>query len=292
MTASDAYVLEESPEGRTLVVTGGWTAEAAEVLRRGEADGLVLNYARGFRESGLDFLAPDLRVRRLDLLDRSISDLAPVERLGGSLEALSVQAAPNAELDLGGLPRLRAVAGDWTLLRSTLGAVEALQSVVTWDFDEADLHSFRDHVELRNLTIKDAPHLESLSGIGNLPGLAVLGIVLAPRLHNVSDVAELAESLQELKFEACPEITMLDDLEPLVHLRVLGISDCGDIESLAPIRSLKQLEVLYAWASTRVLDKDLSPLAALPRLKEVRMRDRRDYRPRVAKLTAVLASRA
>jgi hypothetical protein len=292
VTASDAYVLEDSPEGRWLVVTGPWTAEAAEALRRGEADGLVLNYARGFKERGLEFLAPDFAIRRLDVLDRTISDLGPIERLEGTLEALSVQAAASAELDLGALPRLRDVAGEWALLRDTLGAVEALESVVTWEFDEVDLHAFRDHVELRNLTIKDAPQLESLSGVGNLPGLAVLGIVLAPRLHDVSDVAELAESLRELKFEACPGIGTLDDVEPLVHLRILGISDCGDIESLAPITSLQKLEMLYAWGSTRVTDGDLSPLTALPRLKEVRMRDRRTYRPRVADLTAALASRA
>jgi hypothetical protein len=184
------------------------------------------------------------------------------------------------------------VIGEWALLRDTLGALEALESVVTWEFDELDLHAFRDHVELRQLTIKDAPYLESLSGIGSVPGLAVLGIVLAPRLQDVSDVAELADSLRELKFEACPGITTLEDLEPLVHLRVLGISDCGDIESLALIRSLTELEVLYAWGSTRVLDRDLSLLVASPRLKEVRMRDRRDYRPRVAELTALLGSRA
>jgi hypothetical protein len=281
-----AYVFDDSPEGRWLVATGPWAPEAADALRRGEADGLVLNYARGFTEGGLEFLAPELPIRRLDVLDRGISDLGPIERLADSLEWLSVQAAPDAELDLAGLPRLRAVAGEWELLRDTLGAVEALESVVTWEFDEVDLHSFRDHVELRELAIKDAPHLESASGIGNLPGLAVLGIVLAPRLQDISDVAGLAESLRELKLEACSRITALDDLEPLVHLRVLGISDCGDIESLAPIRSLEQLEILYAWGSTRVTDGDLSPLAQLPQLKEVRMKDRRNYRPRVAELIA------
>jgi hypothetical protein len=284
-----AYVLEESPEGRSVVVTGSWTAEAGEVLRRGEADGLVLNYARGFKQGGLDFLTPDLPVRRLDVLDRSISDLAPIQRLDGSLESLAIQAAPNAELDLGDLPRLREVIGEWALLRDSLGAVGTLERVVTWEFDEVDLHAFRDHVELRELTIKDGPRLESLSGIGGLPALAVLGVILAPRLHDISDVTELGECLRELKLEACPGISTLEDIEPLVHVRVFGISDCGDIESLAPLASLQELEVLYAWGSTRVVDGSLSPLAALPRLTEVRMRDRREYRPRVADLTAALA---
>jgi hypothetical protein len=40
MTADAGYVLEDSPERRSLVVTGPWSAGATEALRLGEADGL------------------------------------------------------------------------------------------------------------------------------------------------------------------------------------------------------------------------------------------------------------
>lgn len=280
-------MVEDAPEGRTLVVTGGWSDEAREALTRGDADGLVLNYARGFSESNLDFLDGSWSVHRLNILDRGITDLEPIERLHGSLQALSVQAAPNAELDLGALPHLRSVASEWGLIRGSLGRVDALQRVITWRFDEADLHAFRDHVGLERLTIKEAPQLESLSGLADLPELKVLGLFLARRLHDISDVAGLT-SLRELEFEDCPMLDSLDDVESLIDLRFLGFSECGDIESLAPIGPLEQLEVLYAWGSTHVVDGDLSPLARLGRLKEIRMRDRRGYRPRVADLVPAL----
>jgi hypothetical protein len=44
--------------------------------------------------------------------------------------------------------------------------------------------------------------------------------------------------------------------------------------------------MFYAWGSTRILDGDLSPLARLPRLKQIRMRNRRGYRPAVGDLVA------
>jgi internalin A len=287
--ARSGYVLEDEPEGRALVVTGPWTREAADLLARAEVDGLVLNYARGFCEGDLEFLA-GLVVRRLKVLDRRISDLGPIARLGDSLEELSVQAAPRAELDLGAFPRLRSVAGEWGLLRGTLGAVDALRSVITWRFDEADLHAFRDHVGLKRLTVKEAPHLESLSGVADLDQLSAMGIFLARALSDISDAGELASSLRELEFEDCRAIDALDDVEPLVNLRFLGFSECGDVESLGPIGSLEQLEVLHAWGSTRIVDGDLSPLARLPRLGEIRMRDRRGYKPRVADLVAALST--
>ena len=36
------------------MVTGNWTGRAANVLASGQADGLILNYARGYRERTLD----------------------------------------------------------------------------------------------------------------------------------------------------------------------------------------------------------------------------------------------
>src|SRR3954452_11844485 len=198
------------------------------------------------------------------------------------LEEISVQAAADAVLDLAVLPRLRSIAGTWPLIEPTLSAVTGLERAVTWMFADIDLHAFRDHVALKSLTIKDAPFMESLSGLGGLPDLAALTIVAAPRLHEINDVAELALSLRKLTFEECVRIEAIDDVEPLAGLRFLGISESGDIASLAPIETLAQLEAFYAWGSTRIVDGDLSPLARLSRLKEIRMRNRRSYRPPVS----------
>ena len=283
--SGSGYVIEDTAGGRSLVVTGPWSEAAAGAMARGEADGLVLNYARGFCERSLDLLEGGWPLRRLSVLDRSIVDLEPIGRLAG-LETLSVHAAADAVLDLGPLARLRSVSGEWSLIGRTLGAVGELERASTWMFGDVDLHAFRDHVALKTLTIKDAPYLESLAGLGNLPDLAALMIVGARRLHEINDVAGLAASLRELEFEECPGIDAIDDIEALVGLRFLGISECSDVASLAPISSLAQLETFYAWGSTRILDGDLSPLTRLPRLKEIRMRNRRGYKPPVGDLAA------
>ena len=106
-----SWVLEEEPRGTNLVVTGAWTPAAADVLRSRTADGLTLNYARGFVGGSLDFLDPAWQLRRLHLLDRSIVNLSPLDRLGDSLEELSIQAAQTAELDLAPLAQLRSSRG-------------------------------------------------------------------------------------------------------------------------------------------------------------------------------------
>jgi hypothetical protein len=63
-----------------------------------------------------------------------------------------------------------------------------------------------------------------------------------------------------------------------------AFNDSGELQTLAPLAGLKNLEYFHAWGSTRVIDGDLSQLAALPNLVEVRMRNRRTYRPPVAEI--------
>lgn len=290
MMADAGYVTEETAKGRDLVVTGPWSATAERALRREDADGLVLNYARGFCEDSLGFLDGSWGLRRLKILDRKIVDLSPIGPLRDSLEDLSVQAAPDAELDLGALPRLRSIAGEWALIAPTLSTAQELQDVVTWQFGECDLHAFRDLLWLRQLTLKEAPRLKSLSGVEALDELAALRVLLAPRLGDIGDVAQLARSLRELELQHADLIEDIDDVEPLVNLHLLGVNDCGDVSSLSPIESLQQLELFHAWESTRIVDGDLSPLTRLPRLKEIRMRDRRGYKPRVAEIVAALST--
>lgn len=288
MPRNAAYTMEESPDGVSLVVTGPWTHEAAEALRRGDADGLVLNYARGFSGSDLDFLTEDLGIGRLDVLHPGITDLDPIGRLAASLHDLSMEADSAAEVDLGRFPKLHSVAAEWRLLAPTLGSVTDLRRVITWLYGEAHLRPFRDHIGIERLTVKEAPELKTLSGLAELKELQHLGIHLARRLRDIGEVRSLSGSLQRLELEDCPSIGRLDDLGEFADLRFLSVGQCGEIDSLHPLAGLVKLEQLYAWGTTRIVDGDLSPLARLPALREIAMRDRRDYKPRVKDLEAAV----
>ena len=275
---------KQADDGHAAIVTGRWSSEVERLAESGEVDRLILNYARGFAEPDLEFLSSRLRIRELEVLDRKLTDLTPIYRLSSTLAHLSLDAAANADLDLGELPGLLSVSGDWEHFGATLGAVESLETVRAYAFSEIDLHALSNHVYLRHVSIKDATRLESLDGIGNLPDLSAIGIHGARKLWDISDVRYLGEPLREFELEYCPGVEDIDDVEPLVGLRFLGFSDSGGVASLAPLAPLQQLETFHAWGTTRVLDNDLSVLAELPRLQEIRMRDRATYRPRMSQL--------
>ena len=96
------------------------------------------------------------------------------------------------------------------------------------------------------------------------------------------------EGLEELELEACSKIEAVDDLAGCTGLRRLNLSDDGDLASLEPLSGMERLEVLRLFGTTRIVDGDLGPLTRLPRLRDLRMRSRRGYRPSLTEVQANL----
>lgn len=261
-------------------MTGPWTPDLSEYLTHHGADELVLNYAHGFEAQDLDHLSPAFDIRSLDVIDRSIHDMSPVARLAG-LEELAFQAAPGVGADLRAFPRLTRVASEWSAIASTISSCDSLRDLTTWGFGESDLSCLASSFALQRLTVKNAPWLRCLDGCQTMQVLESLRVLGAPKLVDHWAVGRLnPRTIVELEVEGSP-IATLEPLAALEGLRLLGIADCGDLSSLTPLAGMQELRTLLAWGSTRVLDCDLAPLFKLPKLVELRMRDRREYRPQV-----------
>jgi internalin A len=282
---SAEFVIEDRPEGRTLVVTGRWGKAAEAAVERPDVDGVWLNYARGYSEPDLSFV-DTWPIRRLSLIDRSLTDLSPLERLGDALEQLSVQASPTARLDLAAFPQLRAVFGPWDLICDTVDGPTHLERLGTSDYDGTDLAPLAVQPGLQHVTLKVARELETLDGAEKLPTLTSLWFQAVHRLTSLDALTSAAPTLRKFELEGCRRLTEIEPIAALTELRVLGLSDCGELPSFAPLASLARLETLYAWGTTRVADADLLPLLGLTRLREIRMRDRPRYQPSLSDLKA------
>ncbi len=222
--SSDSFVLEHEAAGTTLVVTGDWTDEAASVLTNGDADALVLNYARGFREQSLGFLDA-WPIRRLQVLARTIDDVEPVYRLAETLEDLSLTISPRASVDCARLPRLRSVwVENWEQIRESLRLAYALQSLGVYGFRERDLLALTENSELRRVRLKQAPRPECLLGLETLPHLEVVQIAGAQKLNDLTSLRSDPPRLRELWFESCGALVALDEIARQTGLRHLGVA--------------------------------------------------------------------
>jgi hypothetical protein len=277
---ADPWVIEDPyGEGLTFVPTGEWTADTSAALVESGVANLEINTARGYRSPSLEFIR-DWPIRRLLLLDIDLVDLSPLQRLR-SLQELRIEAADDAELDLGELPGLKVLGVDWRSVRDSIDTSSpGLRAVKLSGYTGSDLGGLASLARLESLDLVQPRALETLAGVGS-PSLRRLSVAYARRLGDLRALSEPEfETLEALELEACPQVQDLTPVAALHGLRRIAIVDCKQVDSIAPLRGLRDLEVVALGGSTVIGDDDLSVLLDLPRLREVRVADRRSYRPR------------
>lgn len=289
-----SYTLEASPfraGGVDLVVTGVWSDQARRAIEEGQADGLILNYARGFRGESIEFIKR-LPIRSLDILARWLDDVEPIYALSPTLNALAIEVAPHIGVELERLPGLRSLSANWPQVHGSIHFATRLESFSTYRYGEADLSILENLAQLNYLGLKNSPRLESLQGMASLQWLTTLRVSLAPRLADISDVGHIATTLQEIDFLACKKVNNIAPVKDCRSLRFFSLSEGGEISSVGPIANLDLIERLYLYDSTRVMDGDLGPIASLPRLRDFRMMNRRNYKPTVKEIESAIARRS
>lgn len=268
-------------EGRAdFDLHSGWSPAMRRAFFSSMADGLIANYARGFVGGDIEFVR-DLPLRRLNLLDRGITDLTPVHDLSITLEEFRVQAAPGSYIDLTLLPRLRVLACAWDQVKDTIAVTDRLEHLTLSPYREPDLTPLAHLTSLRSLQMKERPGVRSLDGIETMPWLAQLGIYGAP-LQDTAALSRLSSPvLTRLDLASSRRLSSLTDLSTLIGLRHLDVSESGTLASLTPIAGLTKLQRLHLYGSTTIADGDLSPLLEMTHLHDLRMMNRRHYTPSV-----------
>jgi hypothetical protein len=275
---ADDFFLEPVSGGNRLVVTGRWSDAAEAALKLPTTIELWLNYALGFEEPDLEFIEAWDVASVLVLAD--LTDLTPLSRLTGVRE-LVIEASSKARLALDAFPHLQALGIDWRLVDLGRNVPHRqLTYLGVRHLPDVSLERLaRTFPALEHLKITEAPKLASLAGVAQLEMLRFLDLAWCPMLADIDDVRARSSTLERLFIDVCRRINSIEPVAALRELRWLRVSDCGDLASIAPLRSLDKLEILDAWGDTKVLDGDLSVLASLPALNEVRMKSRREYKP-------------
>ncbi|TIH27368.1 hypothetical protein [Subtercola vilae] len=284
-------IYDSALQGRTLSVSGPWNSAVEAALTEFDVDSVSLNYALGYSERSLDFLHSGLNIRKLSILSRTTVDISPVYRLASTLQYLSIEVSTRSRLDLALLPQIQTIRVDWSLIKDSVAQVEDLRIAVISRYAGEDLRPIGMHLGLVSLELDNIPKIRTLSGIEFLPSLSSLGIYGARTFTDMSQLRELAPNLiKEIQIESCKSVGSLEALQACQGLEFLNIGNLGPIDSLTPLRTLKLLKRLYAYESTMIIDGDLSPLADLPHLRQLKMMNRKSYTPSVAKIMEVLGA--
>jgi internalin A len=256
-----------------VVLEGGWRDEYANVI---EAHDLAV-LSIMVRGDDLSVLR-SLELRGLVLNAGEVRDLSALAGLPLETLALNTPSKPRIELDFTAFPALRTLRMYWNPGFESVFSCTALESLFVFGPPDADLSRFP---PVRRLELSQGRKLTSTAGAPR--SLEFLGLYQQRALTELVDLPPLTT----LAIESCKQLGSIDAVAGL-PLQRLKVADCGEIESLAPLRDLTELEEFFAWESTRVADGDLSVLLELPKLRAIGMQDRREYRPRVREIEAAL----
>ncbi len=295
LVAYDGYSLEPIPEGTRLFVNGPWTPQIEELVESGSVHTLVLNIAHGFEALSLEFLKP-WPLKQLDILMPPLGDLAPIRRLRESLTGLAIEILSDKtpSLDLSDFTRLRELSVAWDVVEHQASNLVGVEVLYLDNYGPADLTPLSALRSLKKLRMKERIRIKSLDGLQSLVNMEELSIYAASGLADISALrtSPAAQSLRKLQFESCRKLTTLDDVAFASGVRYLNMGNCGDLESLTPIRNMQELRELFLYESTTFVDADISPLLELPKLTDLRLMNRKHYLPKVAEVQHVVEARA
>lgn len=266
--------IEIDQSGRKAVLFGSWTSKDGHEIRRQGVRRLVI---RGFVGDDLDFLGELPELESLDVDDLHVKNVSGISRQP-HLRRLTVDAYYTAPVDLSGLPELEEVHLEWGRGAESLIGSPRLQRLSLNHYPGRDLLDLGgDLGSVREFRIAGAGRLESLAGIERLHSLQGLRLLALRRLSTLDGIESLASTLTDLELDTCRRVHDLRPIGSLMCLKVLGVLNCDDIDSLLPLEGLTELERFYFYESTKVADGDLSVLLRLPKLRDTSFANRRGY---------------
>ena len=269
----DSTKIEEGEFGPRLVLAEPWAAVIADLATRNHVQELYLNYALGWHGRDLDFLSQLSELKGLHVLAPELEDISGILALT-NLKSLKLEVASRATLDLAALPSLQLFSGFWSNVSSSLFSCSNLEWLRLIGYSQPDSKGFSKLRALRGVALYSA-RLRELGELAVLP-LSYLSMAHCRRLV-LSSEPLLNQILREVNLVDCRSISRLDAFAGSKELRVLIAEDCGDIDSIQCLASLRQLEVLRIGGNTDVTDGNLTVLRDFPKLRNLAFTQRKHY---------------
>lgn len=287
LTPTKGYVLERGEFGLRAVLTSLWNEDIERNLLSQPIAELELNRGKGWHGQDLSFLSGFPELLALKIIGKTAESVSPIHVLH-NLKALHVMAYCKTEIRFSEFPNLIDCGLQWRQKATSLFDCAGLKNLLVIGFNGSNTDLFGRLKNLESLAILGSPVLD-LEGLRPLVRLRSLRLGDLRKLETLRGIENLIQ-LQKLEINTCRKIRSVDEIASLINLRELYLDNIGDIQSLKPLASLHQLRSLTFAEATNILDGDLSPLFALPRLEAVAFQNRRNYSHRREDFNNALAA--
>lgn len=270
----------------------GWTSlnsvpnvEQIAQLRDSSNLNIELNTAKGWRGDSIDFLLALPNLAGLKLIGGATKNYELIGELE-SLQYLLLDSAPanSAFIDLTRLSMLRSlyVVGDRYVFDGPSHDLWEV-GIAEGKFEYVGQFVCR---STQKLVLKST-RVSTLNFLGTCPYLWSLVLGGLRGLPSIKPL-ELLSNLTVLDVIKCSDFGDLAFLRSLRKLNRLSLVDLGNVESILAIEELKNLEELYFYGTTNVVDGHVDFLRGLVSLKRVSFQNRKHYDCKLSRIKAAL----
>ena len=268
-----ATTITEETFGPKLTLRGAWTKELAILAVSRNVRHLDIQLLADPLEIGLGFLADIPRLKRLDVLDATVKNIAGIHLLS-ELRYIDMSDYSKEPIDFTKFPLLTVACMEYSRGRESVGKCPNLEVLRVQHFSEKNLAVLNDLNTIRELWFSQGS-LGDISLIRKFSQVQSVSFMLLRNLRDLSPLSSL-QSLEKLDLRYSKNFSNIEALAGMKSLKRLDIGNCGDIESLLPLESCTNLEALF-FADTNILDGDMSILLRMPNLKTVVFLNKRHY---------------
>jgi hypothetical protein len=287
--ASSGFFVDLDEDGHeVMVLRESWNSSHNEVMALLNIRRLRLSESAGWRDTSLDFVNTLTNLISLEIYSYGVTDLGPIASLSG-LEKIGLNCRYKKEIDFSIFPELKTLLLNWRSGAESLEGSTGLRVLNIMNYPFGTLENLSRLSLLETLKITSSK-LTTLEGTGRLSHLLNLDLFRCTRLEALTGI-ESNPTLTDLSVDCCRKFSDLQPLQSLETLEEIGLNDCGILNSLAPLRPLKSLRRLFFVGTTKIADGDLSLFEALPSLRSMVFRDRKNYTHTNDHISSFLATR-
>jgi len=260
--------------GVKAVIRSEWQEEYLTKLIQNNVKELELNDGKGWHSKNVDFLEFLPNLTAMTLINFKIDCIQGVQYLK-KLNYLNLLTYCRDAINFKCFPELIDCSFEWINGSESLFAVDSLKSLSVNNYKEVESNLFSNLINLEKLEIMNS-NMECISAITPLTNLKSLHLANLNKLDAVSGIQELL-NLEELEIQKCKNVSEVTEIFELKKLRRLLLLDMGKINTIIGIENLTELEYLFFYESTNIIDGDLSSIWKLNKLAKISFQNRRHY---------------
>ncbi len=269
-----AYTVTVDGLGKHFVASLDWDQDTDDAFRSESYYGLELNVGKGWNSrSNYDLLPKANQLKSIKILDLAAKDISRSEQYH-DLEQIAFNCYSDMGPDFQAFPNLEALHLTWRPWCKSLNTLTKLNTLFLLGYKskEKNLDDLPLNVESLSISQGNVKSLQALSKMEHLKRLELSYL----KVGNWAEI-ECAHKLEELQINSCRTLEEISFVKQIPNLKYVAFIDCGKIETLLPLSELAQIEAVYFFGDTTIVDGDLSFLESMPRLRKVAFGNKKHY---------------